>query len=143
MLSVIAPYNNLNIIIRAENNTAEFIRNGNKVNDIVFNIYTHCFSADREFNIKISLLKSRTEVAVKEEVNGFDIDEYKLDKDGFHSLDSGSTGEIVKRKNISLIDGYRADMRLDMSGINLEPAFYEIVVNVDDRVATSYSFVVK
>lgn len=143
MLSVNEPYNALNIIIRAENNTAEFIRNGDKVNNIVFNIYTHCFSTEGKFKIKISLLRSKSEVVTKENVNGFDIDEYELDKNGFHNLDSGSSGEIIQRNSISLINGYRADMRLDMSGIILEPALYEIVVHVNQKVATSYSFVVK
>lgn len=140
------PFNVLNVIIRAENNASEFLKNidGN-IETMIFNIYTHCFDLEKEFNVEIFLIMSETKNANLEELKGFDIAKYKLNKNGFQDLNDVLKKENhIKKNNISLTRGYRADMRLDMSEIKkLEQGYYEIVVKVDKKIITSYPFSVK
>lgn len=139
------PYNKFNIIIRTSENKREFFKDSSGgVISLWFNIYTQSFEIDKTYNIKISLMKSRDEKMTVDSLEGFDIAEYQLTKNGFEDQ-KGTTKKNLPsiKEDIGITEGNLADMRLNMEGIILEAGVYEIVAEVDGKIATMCPFIIK
>ncbi|MGP1429110.1 MAG: hypothetical protein ACTTJX_02620 [Fusobacterium sp.] len=123
------PFNNINLIIRPEKNIREFyLDSDNKIERMIFYFFFQSFNID-EYQLEIFLTFSAKENPEKKDLRLIKLTKYKVSREGFFSLNKRTVTKEKKNlgtSKIGLTMGYRSDLELDMSGIELKEGIYEI-----------------
>lgn len=147
-VSVKNSYNEINVIIRSEGKKQIFnLNKDNRVEKIAFDILTQCFIPTNEYSLKLDFAYSEKSDPYSKDLKILEISKYKLNKQGFfEEVPSEDPESIIQPKSIikiGFIEGFNADLRLEMDGIKLREGYYELMATVDDKIITRYPFIVK
>ncbi len=145
-------FNELNVIIRAEDNNIVFYSGSdNKVKKMVFNIYFQGLKSDEKYEVRIGMtylsninLLINDDKEILNNLKLFNIGEYEVSKNGFIEKSKAPSTRLRERKeSISITENFISDLTLTLENIELAEGLYEIFIEIEKKIVSTYSFQVK